>query len=128
MSCCFIDDIGPIKVSVGVATYPDCAEDKEKLLKRLRFENNNIGYYNSSQIFTYGDYSKIETGGTTVKVSSNGVSAQENGQDIGGVQKITGKNGQEFFVLTNEDGTKGVFDPKSGEFLSENKAKEMGLI
>ena len=32
LSCCFIDDIGPIKVSVGTATYPDCAEDKEKLL------------------------------------------------------------------------------------------------
>ena len=32
LSCCFIDEIGPIKVSVGVATYPDCAEDKEKLL------------------------------------------------------------------------------------------------
>ncbi len=32
LSCCFIDDIGPIKVSVGVATYPDCAQDKEKLL------------------------------------------------------------------------------------------------
>lgn len=32
LSCCFIDGIGPIKVSVGVATYPDCADDKEKLL------------------------------------------------------------------------------------------------
>ena len=32
LSCCFIDDIGPIKVSVGVATYPDCAIDKEQLL------------------------------------------------------------------------------------------------
>ncbi len=32
LSCCFIDDVGPIKVSVGVSTYPDCAEDKEKLL------------------------------------------------------------------------------------------------
>ena len=32
LSCCFIDDIGPIKVSVGTATYPDCAQDKEKLL------------------------------------------------------------------------------------------------
>ena len=32
LSCCFIDDIGPIKVSVGVATYPDCAHDKEQLL------------------------------------------------------------------------------------------------
>lgn len=32
LSCCFIDDIGPIKVAVGVATYPDCTSDKEKLL------------------------------------------------------------------------------------------------
>lgn len=32
LSCCFIDDIGPVKVSVGIATYPDCADDKEKLL------------------------------------------------------------------------------------------------
>ena len=32
LSCCFIDDIGPIKVSVGVASYPDCAQDKEQLL------------------------------------------------------------------------------------------------
>ena len=32
LSCCFIDDVGPVKVSVGIATYPDCSEDKEKLL------------------------------------------------------------------------------------------------
>lgn len=32
LSCCFMDDIGPVKVSVGIATYPDCSEDKEKLL------------------------------------------------------------------------------------------------
>ena len=32
LSCCFIDDIGPAKVSVGISTYPDCADDKEKLL------------------------------------------------------------------------------------------------
>ncbi len=32
LSCCFIDDIGPIKVSVGLSTYPECSEDKEKLL------------------------------------------------------------------------------------------------
>ena len=32
LSCCFIDDIGPVKVSVGIATYPDCSDDKEKLL------------------------------------------------------------------------------------------------
>ena len=32
LSCCFIDDIGPVKVSVGISTYPNCADDKEKLL------------------------------------------------------------------------------------------------
>lgn len=32
LSCCFIDDVGPVKVSVGIATYPDCSDDKEKLL------------------------------------------------------------------------------------------------
>ena len=32
LSCCFIDEIGPIKVSVGVATYPDCSDDKYSLL------------------------------------------------------------------------------------------------
>ena len=32
LSCCFIDDIGPIKVSVGVSTYPNTAQDKEQLL------------------------------------------------------------------------------------------------
>lgn len=32
LSCCFVDDVGPVKVSVGISTYPDCTEDKEKLL------------------------------------------------------------------------------------------------
>lgn len=32
LSCCFVDDVGPVKVSVGIATYPDCAENQEKLL------------------------------------------------------------------------------------------------
>lgn len=32
LSCCFIDDIGPVKVSVGISTYPDCSNDQEKLL------------------------------------------------------------------------------------------------
>ena len=32
LSCCFIDEIGPIKVSVGVSTYPDSTQDKEQLL------------------------------------------------------------------------------------------------
>ena len=32
LSCCFVDDVGPVKVSVGVATYPDSAQEQEKLL------------------------------------------------------------------------------------------------
>lgn len=32
LSCCFVDDVGPVKVSVGIASYPDCAKDQEKLL------------------------------------------------------------------------------------------------
>ena len=32
LSCFFIDDVGPVKVSVGISTYPEVANDKEKLL------------------------------------------------------------------------------------------------
>ena len=32
LSCCFVDDVGPVKVSVGIATYPECSRDQEKLL------------------------------------------------------------------------------------------------
>lgn len=32
LSCCFVDDVGPVKVAVGVATYPECTKDQEKLL------------------------------------------------------------------------------------------------
>lgn len=32
LSCCFVDDVGPIKVSVGISTYPECTIYQEKLL------------------------------------------------------------------------------------------------
>lgn len=32
LSCCFIDDVGPVKVAVGIAAYPECAKEQEKLL------------------------------------------------------------------------------------------------
>jgi diguanylate cyclase (GGDEF)-like protein/putative nucleotidyltransferase with HDIG domain len=32
LSCCFIDDVGPVKVAVGIATYPESSREKEKLL------------------------------------------------------------------------------------------------
>ena len=31
LSCCSIDDIGTIKVSVGISTYPDTTKDIDKL-------------------------------------------------------------------------------------------------
>lgn len=32
LSCCFVDDVGPVKVSVGVGTFPESTRDQEKLL------------------------------------------------------------------------------------------------
>ena len=32
LSCCFVDDVGPVKVSVGISTYPECSANQEKLL------------------------------------------------------------------------------------------------
>lgn len=32
LSCCYVDDVGPIKVSVGISTYPECTIYQEKLL------------------------------------------------------------------------------------------------
>lgn len=32
LSCCFVDDVGPVKVAVGLATYPESTKDQEKLL------------------------------------------------------------------------------------------------
>ena len=32
LSCCFVDDVGPIKVSVGISTFPECTIYQEKLL------------------------------------------------------------------------------------------------
>ena len=32
LSCCFVDDVGPVKVAVGVTTFPENTRDQEKLL------------------------------------------------------------------------------------------------
>lgn len=32
LSCCFVDDVGPVKVAVGISSYPQCAKEQEKLL------------------------------------------------------------------------------------------------
>lgn len=32
VSCCLVDDIGEIKLSIGVSTYPTCSKEQEKVL------------------------------------------------------------------------------------------------
>lgn len=32
LSCCFVDDVGPVKAAVGIATFPESTRDQEKLL------------------------------------------------------------------------------------------------
>ncbi len=64
LSCCFVDDVGPVKVSVGIATYPESAQDQEKLLvlaEQAMFISQAKGYKEgmsaivSSQDFNFWD-------------------------------------------------------------------------
>lgn len=47
LSCCFVDDVGPVKVSVGIATFPDATRDQEKLLilaEQAMYVSQSKGY------------------------------------------------------------------------------------
>lgn len=47
LSCCFVDDVGPVKVSVGLATFPESTRDQEKLLimaEQAMFISQSKGY------------------------------------------------------------------------------------
>ncbi len=49
LSCCLVDGVGPIKVSVGIATYPDSTKDQEKLLilaEQAMYISKSKGYKN----------------------------------------------------------------------------------
>ncbi|MDD3150245.1 MAG: diguanylate cyclase [Candidatus Gastranaerophilales bacterium] len=49
ISCCLVDDVGPVRVSIGVATYPSCSSDQEKLLmlaEQAMIISKNKGYKN----------------------------------------------------------------------------------
>ncbi len=70
LSCCFIDELGPIKVAVGVATYPDCTSDKEKLLilaEQAMYISKAKGYKDgmsaiiSSSDFNFWDNSALKS-------------------------------------------------------------------
>lgn len=60
LSCCFVDDVGPVKVSVGIATYPDCSIDQEKLLihaEQAMYISQAKGYKDGmSAIVSSADY------------------------------------------------------------------------
>lgn len=64
LSCCLVDDVGPVKVSVGIATYPNSAVEQEKLLilaEQAMYISKSKGYQNgistivSSQDFDFWD-------------------------------------------------------------------------
>ena len=49
LSCCLVDDVGPIKASVGIATYPNSTQDLEKLLilaEQAMYISKSKGYKN----------------------------------------------------------------------------------
>lgn len=60
LSCCFVDDVGPVKVSVGISTYPDCTESQEKLLvlaEQAMYISQAKGYKEGmSAIISSSDY------------------------------------------------------------------------
>ncbi|MGN0017585.1 MAG: HD domain-containing phosphohydrolase [Candidatus Gastranaerophilaceae bacterium] len=60
LSCCFIDDVGPVKVSVGIANYPQCAKEQEKLLvsaEQAMYISQSKGYKDGmSAIISASDF------------------------------------------------------------------------
>lgn len=60
LSCCFVDDVGPVKVAVGISTYPDCTENQEKLLvlaEQAMYISQAKGYKEGmSAIISSSDY------------------------------------------------------------------------
>ncbi len=60
LSCCFVDDVGPVKVSVGIASYPECAKEQEKLLilaEQAMYISQAKGYKDGmSAIISSADY------------------------------------------------------------------------
>lgn len=60
LSCCFVDDVGPVKVSVGIATFPESTRDQEKLLilaEQAMYISQSQGYKDGmSAIVSSTDY------------------------------------------------------------------------
>lgn len=60
LSCCFVDDVGPVKVSVGITTFPEASRDQEKLLilaEQAMYISQAKGYKEGmSAIISSSDY------------------------------------------------------------------------
>lgn len=60
--------------------------------------------------------------GETIKASSNSIDVTDaTGKSTGGIKLLN--NGM--YCLLGEDGKQGVFDPKKGEFLPDNEARQI---
>lgn len=49
ISCCLVDDVGNIGVSIGISTYPTCSTDQDKILmlaEQAMYVSKNKGYKN----------------------------------------------------------------------------------
>ena len=58
LSCCLVADVGPIKVSVGISTYPNSTKDLEKLLilaEQAMFISKSKGYKNGMSSIVCAD-------------------------------------------------------------------------
>lgn len=58
LSCSLVDDVGPVKVSVGIATYPKSTQDQEKLLilaEQAMFISKSKGYKNGMSTIVCSD-------------------------------------------------------------------------
>lgn len=89
LSCCLVDDIGPVnKVSVGIATYPEDSNDKDKLLilaEQAVLVSKTKGYVNgrstivSTQDYDFWDDSALNSFATVMarKHSQIGINFEE---------------------------------------------------
>lgn len=58
LSCCLVDDVGPVKVSVGIATFPNSTRDLEKLLilaEQAMYISKSKGYKNGMSTIVCSD-------------------------------------------------------------------------
>ena len=58
LSCCLVDDVGPVKASVGIATYPQSTQDLEKLLilaEQAMYISKSKGYKNGMSTIVCSD-------------------------------------------------------------------------